>query len=127
MSPNIECIIPVLPVRDLGKSLTFYTKVLGFKNDWGGSEGETICSVSRNGRSIMLAQREQVQSPSWVWLGLDDDSLFGEWQAKGVKIYQEPQNHPWAYEMKFEDLDGNVLWVGTGPKDNQPFHGERTG
>lgn len=123
----IECIIPVLSVRDLAKSLIFYTDVLGFKSDWGGSEGDTICSVSRDGRSIMLSQRDRVESPGWVWFGLEDDSLFGEWQAKGVRIHQEPQNHPWAYEMKFEDLDGNVLWLGTEPKAGQPFHNEKTG
>ena len=124
---QIECIIPILPVRDLAKSLAFYTESLDFKLDWGGAKGDTICSVSRDGRSIMLSQKDRIESPVWVWIGLEDDALFGEWQSNGVKVHQEPQNHPWAYEMKFQDLDGNILWVGTEPKADQSFHNGMTG
>ena len=44
-------------------------------------------------------------------------ALFEEFRSKGVKILQEPQNHQWAYEMKFEDQDGNVLWVALKPDE----------
>jgi hypothetical protein len=33
-------------------------------------------------------------------------------------------NFSWAYEMKFADPDGNVLWLGTEPKTDVPFVGE---
>jgi hypothetical protein len=35
----------------------------------------------------------------------------------GVTVLQEPENHPWAYDMKIQDFDGNVLWLGTEPKE----------
>ncbi|MBV7328330.1 VOC family protein [Chloroflexi bacterium TSY] len=120
---KVECTIPVLPVRDLVRSIQFYTETLEFKLDWGGEEGSMICSVSKDGCSIMLSQSNQ-QTGVWVWIGLEDDSLFEVYKTKGVKVLQEPQNHPWAYEMKFEDIDGNVLWLGTGPKDDLPFEDE---
>ena len=125
--PQIENIIPVIPVRNLQKSLAFYTEILRFQRDWGGDESDTTCSVSRDTHCIMLTQREEIETPAWIWVGLEDDSLFEEYRSKGVKVSQEPQNHPWAYEMKFEDLDGNVLWLGTEPRKGQPFHNERTG
>ena len=113
---EVECTIPVLSVRDLAKSIGFYTGTLGFKLDWGGGQASIICSVSRDGHAIMLQQWEQKTSPVWVWIGLESAKLFEEFRSKGVKIMQEPQNHPWAYEMKFEDPDGNVLWFGTEPR-----------
>lgn len=118
MSPQreVENTIPVLSVRDLAKSIRFYTRTLGFKLDWGGGPASFICSVSRDGHAIMLQQWEEKISPVWVWIGLQSAKLFEEFRSKGVKVIQEPQNHPWAYEMKFEDPDGNVLWFGTGPR-----------
>jgi predicted lactoylglutathione lyase len=108
-SRQIECTIPILPVRDLARSIAFYRDTLGFKLDWGGGEGATIGSVSRDNCSIMLVQKPVGDRPTWVWIGLEDDSLFEAYRAKGVKVLQEPRNYSWAYEMKFEDPDGNVL------------------
>jgi len=112
---QVECTIPVVFVRDLARSIAFYTETLGFKLDWGGPD-KIICSVSRDGHCIMLMKTEELCNPVWVWIGLEDDRLFQEFREKGVKVLQEPQNHPWAYEMKIEDPDENVLWLGTEPK-----------
>lgn len=117
---QIECTIPILPVNDLARSITFYTETLGFQLDWGGEAGSCLCSVSRDGHCLMLSKRDSIREPAWVWIGLDDDSLFHAYRSQGVKIRQEPKNHSWAYEMKFEDLDGNVLWLGTESRHDEP-------
>lgn len=122
MKPVVECTIPILPVRSLGKSIAFYTKTLGFVLDWGDA-GSTVCSVSRDGKPIMLRESAGEFAPAWVWIGLEDDSLFGEFQARGVEVLQPPKNYTWAYEMKFRDIDGNVLWLGTEPRKDLPFEG----
>jgi predicted lactoylglutathione lyase len=123
---QVECTIPILPVRDLARSIAFYRDTLGFKLDWGGGEGATICSVSRDHCSIMLVQKPVGDRPTWVWVGLEDDSLFDAYRAKGVKVLQEPRNYSWAYEMKFENPDGNVLWLGTEPKADAPYEDQTT-
>jgi predicted lactoylglutathione lyase len=124
---TVECTIPVLPVRNLTKSIRFYTDILGFRLDWGGEAGKLICSVSRDKCCIMLAQRAEPGSAVWIWIGVSDDSLFGLWKSRGVKVLQEPQNHPWAYEMKFQDIDGNVLWLGTERRTDIPLQDEAGG
>lgn len=117
MSPRkLECTIPVLPVSNLQQSARFYLDTLGFQLDWGNPQQDPICSVSRDGCAIMLMQRDGPAEPVWVWIGLEDDSLFEEYRSRGVRVLQEPENHPWAWEMKFADPDGNVLWLGTEPK-----------
>ena len=118
---KLENTIPVLPVSDLTGSIDFYTRTLGFSLDWGGEDGSTICSVSRDGCSVMLSQGFGASSPQWIWIGLEDETIFQEWSEAGVTVRQEPKNWTWAYEMKFEDPDGNVLWVGTEPRRDEPY------
>jgi predicted lactoylglutathione lyase len=115
---KVECTIPVLPVRDLAASIRFYTEILDFKLDWSGG---VVCSVSRDGKPIMLFENLEGASGTWVWIGLEDDSLFEVYKSRGVKVRQEPKNYEWAYEMKFEDIDGNVLWMGTDTKKDMPL------
>ena len=115
---QVECTIPILPVRELEQSKRYYLDVLGFELDW---TGDVVCSVSKDGASIMLSQIEPWKSAGWVWIGLEDDFLFETYRSRGVKVRQEPQNHAWAYEMKFEDLDGNVLWLGTETRADLPL------
>lgn len=123
---DIECTIPVMPVRDLSRSVAFYTQSLGFKLDWGGEADSRIGSVSRDGCALMLSQRDTIAEPAWVWIGLEDESLFETWRSNGVKVLQEPRNCMWAYEMKFEAPDGNVLWLGTGPRRDEPFEDQKS-
>ena len=117
---HVECTIPVLPVRSLTRSIRFYTEKLGFTLDW---RGTVVCSVSRDDRPIMLRQRSRGEktAPVWVWIGLSSDRLFASYRRKRVEVIQEPQNHTWAYEMRFADPDGNVLWLGTEQKKNLPL------
>jgi predicted lactoylglutathione lyase len=112
---EVENTIPVIPVTNLKRSIEFYTEILGFKLDWGETDGD-ICSVSRDGAGIMLYREAEIRAPSIVWIGLETDRLFTEYTAKGVTVLKDPENHPWAYDMKIQDLDGNVLWLGTEPK-----------
>jgi predicted lactoylglutathione lyase len=118
---QVECTVPVLPVRDLQRSVRFYTETLEFKLDWGGEDGSRVCSVSKDGHSIMLSQSTEGRPGVWVWIGLENDSLFELYRSRGVKVRQEPKNFSWAYEMKFEDIDGNVLWVGTESRKDMPL------
>jgi predicted lactoylglutathione lyase len=115
---QVECVIPVLAVADIRRSVDFYLKVLGFQSDW---SGDRVAGVSRGGHAVMLSQDLPDTARNWVWIGLHDDTLFAEWRSRGVKVRQEPQNHAWAYEMKFEDLDGNVLWLGTETRKDLPL------
>lgn len=118
---QVECTIPILPVSDLRNALCFYTGPLGFSLDWGGEPTSTIASVSRDGCALMLSESGPETSRAWVWIGLEDETLFQVYRDSGVKVRQEPRNCSWAYEMKFEDPDGNVLWLGTEPRQDLPF------
>ncbi|HKN61548.1 MAG TPA: VOC family protein [Candidatus Acidoferrales bacterium] len=110
---------PIFRVQSLKASIEHYVKVLGFKVDW---ETPYVASVSRGRCGIFLSEGDQGNPPAWVWIGAGDvEVLLEEYRATGAKVRHPPTNYQWAYEMQIEDLDGNVLRIGSEPKEDQPF------
>ena len=99
-------------MRDLERSIEFFRRILGFEVEWNAGP---ICSVARDGNSIMLQSQER-PTPSTVWIGIEDDSIFEVIGRSDAKVIQSPSNKPWAYEMKVADPDGNTLWLGAEPR-----------
>ena len=114
-----EGVTPILRVRDIPSSLEYYVGTLGFKVDW---QGPYFASGARGKCHIFLSQGDQGHSGGWVWIGVEDaDALSEEYWRAGAKIRHPPTNYSWAYEMQVEDIDGNVLRLGSEPKENEPF------
>jgi catechol 2,3-dioxygenase-like lactoylglutathione lyase family enzyme len=109
---QIENTIPVLGVSDLERSIEFYRRVLGFEIEWNAGH---ICSVGRDGNSIMLRSEQELE-PGTVWIGIDDDSMFDAIMKSGAEVLEPPANRHWAYEMTIADPDGNALWLGAEPR-----------
>ncbi|QXD25683.1 hypothetical protein F7C95_07275 [Opitutia bacterium ISCC 51] len=118
MDKLIQCTVPVLPVKNLKDSLEFYTSKLDFNIEW---QGDVAAAVSRDGCQIMLSQIHGEKKPTWVWIGVSSHDWFVELPKKGVRVRQKPLNQEWAYEMKLEDIDGNILWLGTAARKDIPF------
>jgi predicted enzyme related to lactoylglutathione lyase len=115
---KFEGVTPILRVRDLQASVDYYVKVLGFTINF----FEGIASVSRDRCGIFLVEGDQGNPGTWLWIGVEDvDALFAEYRGTGAKIRQPPTNFDWACEMQVEDLDGNVLRMGSEPKPDQPI------
>ena len=114
---RLECIMPILYVKDMSVSLSFYVGLLGFKNaEWG---DENFTSINRDNTGLYLCKGAQGLPGTWVWIGFDGDihALLQALVSKGIKIKLPPTNFSWAYEMHIEDPDGHVLRFGTEPDD----------
>lgn len=85
-----------------------------------GLEERGYCSVSRDKHPIMLRQTTS-QPAGWVWIGVESTAIFEQLKSSGATVLQQPRNYSWAYEMKFADPDGNVLWLGTESRSDIPF------
>jgi catechol 2,3-dioxygenase-like lactoylglutathione lyase family enzyme len=122
---RFECVVPILRVSDLRASVRWYGAVLGFATDWEwGTDPShpTMASVSRTGCAVMLCEQDQGQGCAWVWFGVDDVvPLHEEYRKNGAVVLQPPTNYSWAYEMRVEDPDGNVLRFGSEPRADLPF------
>jgi hypothetical protein len=109
---------PVFRVENVDASIDYYVQKLGFKKDWG-SAG--FACVSRDRCSIFLSEGDQGHRGGWVWIGVGDvEMVCDELRRKGAKIRHEPTNYPWALEMQVEDIDGNVLRIGSDSKHGRP-------
>jgi predicted enzyme related to lactoylglutathione lyase len=113
-----ERVTPILRVRDLASSMEYYEHVLGFKRNW---QEPYFASVSRGRCEIFLSVGDQGHPGAWVWIGVEDvEALLEEYRGTGAKIRHFPTHYPWAYEMQVEDLDGNVLRIGSEPREGEP-------
>ncbi len=111
---------PILRVEDMTAAVHYYVEVLGFTEaEWGDQD---FSFVNRDTAGIYLCRGGQGHVGAWVWVGVADArGLHAELQAKGAKIRKGPTNYPWALEIHVEDVDGNVLRLGSEPEQDQPF------
>jgi predicted enzyme related to lactoylglutathione lyase len=111
---------PIFRVASLIASLEYYVTVLGFMIDW--EDPGNIASVSRDRCCIFLCEGDQGHSGAWAWIGVGDvDAVFEQLRAKGARVRHPPTNYTWACEMQVEDLDGNVLRLGSEPRKDRPL------
>jgi predicted lactoylglutathione lyase len=112
--------VPVFRVKDVDASIAYYLNALGFKLQWRASEG--FACVARDKCSIFLTDDSQSQARMWVWLGVKDvRALHAAFANSGAKIRNPPENFEWALEMQIEDLDGNVLRIGSDSEKDKPL------
>lgn len=112
-----------LPVKDLKKSVEFYTK-LGFTfNPQFTDENATSMIVGDNIFVMLLVEKffktftkkeiADSTKTTEVIICIDaeskeevDDLVKKAWDAGG-SIYADPQDHGWMYQHSFADLDGH--------------------
>ena len=112
-------VTPVLRVHNLESSRDHYTRVLGFRVDF---ETPGFVSVTRGKCCLFLCEGDQGHPGSWVWIdGVEVEKVYEEFVASGAKIRHPPTNYFWALEMQVEDLDGNILRIGSDPKKDEPY------
>ena len=84
--------------------------------------GEGFACVGREECSIFLTNDNQSQPRMWVWIGVGDvRALHEQYLTSGARIRNPPNNFEWALEMQVEDLDGNVLRIGSDREKEKPL------
>jgi len=112
-----------LPVRDLDKSMAFFTD-LGFSFNPQFTDEKAGCMVISDSIFAMLLTEAYFQTftkkavsdaktTTEVLIALDADSkeevqqLIAKAESAGATIYNEAQDHGWMYQHSFADLDGH--------------------
>ena len=112
---------PIFPVRDLSKSLTFYTEQLGFKADFVWQDPPTY-AVLKLGEQVQLhlSQLDQgsptkIQANGIYVFVHDVDAVYQQYEQNGVTFGSPIGDRD--YQMRdfdVKDMDGNVLTFGKG-------------
>lgn len=114
----IENTIPILNVSHMAASLAFYADILGFATDWQVEwEADKLAGISRDGCVFYLCEGSQGAPGAWIWLGVENEDFIEQVASSGAAIVQAPTNYPWAYELRIQDPDGNVIRIGTEPRE----------
>lgn len=120
-----------LPVRDLGKTVAFFT-ALGFKFNAQFSNEKASCMIIQEGASYVMLMAESffktftpkpvpdTKTNAGVLISLSQgsreevDAMVKKAVAAGGSTLNNPQDHGFMYEHDFEDLDGHlwgVMWM----------------
>jgi uncharacterized glyoxalase superfamily protein PhnB len=117
---NLGGAVPVFRVKDVDASITYYLNALGFDLRWRAGDG--FACVARDKCSLFLTSDNQSQPRMWVWIGVEDvRALHQQYVKSGARIRNPPENFEWALEMQVEDLDGNVLRIGSDSEKGKPL------
>ena len=112
-----------LPVKDLNKSIEFFTK-LGFSFNPQFTDEQATCMIIGENIFAMLMVEERfkdftkkeicdAKKSTEVLIALDAESrekvdeIIKKAVAAGGSTYVEPQDHGWMYLHSFADLDGH--------------------
>ena len=114
-----------LPVKDLNRSVEFFTK-LGYKFNPQFTDEKATCMIVGDDIFVMLLMEEFFKTfikkeiadatktaESIIGLSADSraevDEMVNKAIAAGGTTYKEPQDHGFMYGHGFQDLDGH-LW-----------------
>lgn len=131
-----------LPVKDLNKSVEFFSK-LGFKfNPQFTDESATCMIISDNIFAMLLVETRfkdftkkeiaDAKKTTEVLIALDAESreevdeLVKKAVAAGGSTYREPEDYGWMYTNSFADLDGHqweILFMDMNkiPQDQKEY------
>ena len=117
-----------LPIKNLQKSIDFYTKI-GFTVNPQFTNEYAACMVINKNMFVMLLTYEHFQNftkkeiadakkTTQVLIALEADSkeqvieIISIAKEAGGEIYIEPSDHGWMYQHSFADLDGHQWELG---------------
>lgn len=112
-----------LPVKDLDKSVSFFTN-LGYSFNPQFTDEKATCMIISDNIFAMLLTETYFQTftkkkicdaktSTEVLIALDTNSreevqqMVEKAKELGATIYSEPQDHGWMYQHSFADLDGH--------------------
>lgn len=118
--PCLKNVIPILLVRDVGASATFFREKLGFETDFLHGSPPFYAAVSRDDVSLHL---RFVHEPFFAMVAVHEKSLivasvevanvqglFEEFKARGVTFAQRLRKQAWGgTDFQVRDPDGNVI------------------
>jgi len=109
--------VPFLPVNDLEETIRYYTKELGFKDEWFWGNPPTDAGCHRDELSLLFNQNEslaeKIKGFELVMFVDNVDDIYEEFKAKpGIEITSSLKDEPWGIrEFTVRDINGYLLRI----------------
>lgn len=112
-----------LRVRDIGRSLDFYTRILKMKVEWRPDEKNVYLTSGTDNLALHQTDGGDAYPPAARSIGLDHFGFLvsepegvDEWakslETQGVVLVQQPKTHrDGARSFYFRDPDGNLIQI----------------
>jgi hypothetical protein len=106
--------IPILPSKDVSKSIAYFVDELKFENKWEWDSPPTFGGVYRDSVEIFFSKDDQDKPASWISIVVDNvDEYYELIKDSGAKILSKPETKEWKMrEMLVECPDGHVVIIG---------------
>jgi catechol 2,3-dioxygenase-like lactoylglutathione lyase family enzyme len=111
-----------IPVTDLDRSRSWYTRTLGLKVEFEVPERQTVALQDTEDFAIFLQEVRSTVEPNGcaLWFQVADvEATFTEWSARGVEFVHGPHKMYWGYGAELKDPDGYLirLWDNRSMKE----------
>jgi GNAT superfamily N-acetyltransferase/uncharacterized glyoxalase superfamily protein PhnB len=112
--PIFSHVEPVLPVKDIAKTIQYWQKVLGFQTEWTWGEPPNIGAVSWQKVHVQFILNPELAESSIgnsLWIRVRHiDALYEIHQRNGAEIVDPPSNKPWGMtQYAVRDNNGYYL------------------
>jgi hypothetical protein len=125
--PKITASAPVLLVRDVTASASYFQKCVGFQSATFYGDPPDFCILAWGGFYLMLARADAEKiTPFWkirdkmwnAYFWVDEaDALYAEMKARGAHMDYGPCTQPYhVREFGIQDLDGHDIGFGQALK-----------
>ncbi|MDN5215058.1 VOC family protein [Fulvivirgaceae bacterium BMA12] len=118
LSSTIHSTVPVVGTDDIQKSISYYTKVLGFLPDFqfgdpvvyaGVKSGEAEIYFAYDPDLVKAIQKEVFSPEIFIWI-TEADKLYQEHTNKGAEIIDAISDRPWgARQYVVKEINGYHL------------------
>lgn len=112
---------PILPVKDVVETATFFEDKLGFTVNilW---QNPSYAVVNRGNATIEFGEGRKQHAGSGICvIGIDDaDVIYEEWQSKGIEFVGDFAERDYSSkDFRVRDNNGNMLIVGHALKNQK--------
>ena len=112
---GLKAIVPIVPARDMQRSLAFYTS-LGFQaHPYGDGSQYAFLHMDRNALHLRRAGADEfLSNPGGVYIYVEDaDRFYAHVLARGIVALSPIEDRPWnCREFAIQDPDGFLLRIG---------------
>ena len=96
VNTNADCIVPILKVSNIEKTIDYFTEKLCFKKEWDWGNPVTFASVTMDKIGFFLCLEDQGKNGTWSSIFINNlDEYYNQVKLLGAKILMEPKDESW--------------------------------